>query len=252
MRIELQADCTNCSGLCCVVPAFVKSSDFAIDKPAGTPCPNLQPDSRCGIHNSLRTQGFAGCAVYDCFGAGQQVSRLSLGAAGAIRRADVFPVVRALHELLWYLEQALVLAPSPELERAVVQTSHLARLDAEALVELDVGAHRDRVNPLLLRASELARAGHPGPDHRAADLIGARLVGADLRGANLRGTRLVGADLTGADLRGADLTGADLRGARLDGADLTGAIFLTQAQLDSARGNGRTTLPATRGRPAHW
>jgi hypothetical protein len=31
-------------------PAFAKSSDFAIDKPAGRACPNLQDDFRCGIH----------------------------------------------------------------------------------------------------------------------------------------------------------------------------------------------------------
>ncbi|HEY3438708.1 MAG TPA: pentapeptide repeat-containing protein, partial [Actinotalea sp.] len=36
---ELVADCSRCAGLCCVVPAFVRSADFAITKPAQTPCP---------------------------------------------------------------------------------------------------------------------------------------------------------------------------------------------------------------------
>ena len=57
-RRELRADCSRCAALCCVVPAFAASADFAIDKPAGVPCPNLQPDSRCGIHESLRPRGF--------------------------------------------------------------------------------------------------------------------------------------------------------------------------------------------------
>ncbi|RQX15913.1 oxetanocin A resistance protein, partial [Micromonospora arida] len=38
---QLRADCGRCFGLCCVVPAFAASADFAIDKPAGSPCPNL-------------------------------------------------------------------------------------------------------------------------------------------------------------------------------------------------------------------
>ncbi|HEY6597232.1 MAG TPA: pentapeptide repeat-containing protein, partial [Asanoa sp.] len=38
-RAELRADCTRCVGLCCVAPAFSASADFAIDKPAGRPCP---------------------------------------------------------------------------------------------------------------------------------------------------------------------------------------------------------------------
>lgn len=50
----------------------------------------------------------------------------------------------------------------------------------------------------------------------------------------------------------ADLIGADLRGADLSGADLTGSIFLTQAQLNAAKGDSATKLPAALTRPAHW
>ena len=76
---ELRADCTQCFALCCMVPAFAASADFALDKPAGHPCPHLHPDSRCGIHAELRPRGFAGCAAYDCFGAGQRVSQVTVG-----------------------------------------------------------------------------------------------------------------------------------------------------------------------------
>src|SRR5690349_1269727 len=71
---ELRADCARCAALCCVGPAFAASADFALDKPAGTPCPNLRDDFRCGIHAELATAGFRGCTVYDCFGAGQRVT----------------------------------------------------------------------------------------------------------------------------------------------------------------------------------
>ena len=89
-----------------------------------------------------------------------------------------------------------------------------------------MAAHRAEVNVLLLRVSELVRAGLPGQrvNRRGADLIGARLAGADLRGADLRGAYLIAADLGGADLRGADVIGADLRDANLAGADLTGVL----------------------------
>jgi uncharacterized protein YjbI with pentapeptide repeats len=62
----------------------------------------------------------------------------------------------------------------------------------------------------------------------------------------------VGADLRRADLRRADLSGADLRGADLSGADLSGSLFLTQAQLDSARGDHATRLSPSLARPASW
>ncbi|WP_334314266.1 pentapeptide repeat-containing protein [Streptomyces gilvifuscus] len=265
-RADLRADCANCFGLCCVALPFAASADFALDKPAGTPCKNLRADHRCGIHARLRQEGFTGCTVYDCFGAGQQVSQVTFGGqdwrSGPRERArrmfDVFPVVRQLHELLWYLTEALDLpAARPvhaDLRRALEQTRELTRLTPDELAGLDVGAHRQQVNVLLLRTSELVRAGVRGrkKDRRGADLMGARLKGADLRGANLRGAYLIAADLTGADLRYADLIGADLRDADLSDADLTGAFFLTQPQLTAARGSEGTRLPDSVTRPVHW
>jgi hypothetical protein len=264
MRPDLRADCGNCFGLCCVAPAFSASAEFAISKPAGQACPNLGSDSRCGIHTQLRPRGFSGCTVYDCFGAGQKISQHTFSGrswrqspAEAASMFAVLPVVRLLHELLWYLSEALTwpsAAPlHPELERERHRTEQLSFLDAAQLLLLDVEEHRREVNALLLRASERARAGvRRRADHRGADLIGARLKGADLRGASLRGAYLIGADLRGADLRLADLIGADLRGAELAGADLTGSLFLVQAQLDAAKGDATTRLPDGLRHPAHW
>lgn len=53
-------------------------------------------------------------------------------------------------------------------------------------------------------------------------------------------------------MRYADLIGADFRDANLSGADLTGAIFLTQVQINSAKGDNQTKLPVTLMRPMHW
>ncbi|MFF4836873.1 pentapeptide repeat-containing protein [Streptomyces sp. NPDC001315] len=265
-RADLRGDCEQCFGLCCVALPFAASADFAIDKDAGKPCPNLQGDHRCGIHARLRQKGFNGCTVYDCFGAGQKVSQITFAGQDwrdgppqhARRMLDVFPVVRQLHELLWYLTEALTLpAARPlhaDLRRTLAETEQLTRQTPGELAALDVGAHRQEVNVLLLKTSELVRAGTRGrkKDRRGADLMGARLKGADLRGANLRGAYLIAADLTGADLRGADLIGADLRDADLSDADLTGAFFLTQPQLNAARGSAGTRLPDSVARPVHW
>ncbi|MGQ4365297.1 pentapeptide repeat-containing protein [Streptomyces sp. SAS_272] len=262
----LRGDCANCFGLCCVALPFARSADFAIDKPAGTPCPNLGEDHRCGIHARLRQKGFTGCTVYDCFGAGQKVSQVTFGGrdrsgaspADARRMNEVFPVVRQLHELLWYLAEALGLpAARPvhaDLRRSLARTEELTLLPPAELVALDVGSHRQDVNVLLLRTSELVRAGVGGrrKERRGADLMGARLKGADLHGANLRGACLIAADLTGADLRRADMIGADLRDADLTDADLTGAFFLTQPQLNAARGSAGTRVPGSLARPVHW
>jgi uncharacterized protein YjbI with pentapeptide repeats len=171
---------------------------------------------------------------------------------------EVFAVTRQLHELLWYLSEALASRRAQplhgELTLAIEATERMASGSAEALLELDLRAHRNDVGALLRRASQLMRAGVPGRkmNHAGADLAGARLRGASLSGASLRGACLIGADLTGADLQAADLAGADLRDADLSGADLTGSIFLVQSQLDAAKGDASTKLPPSATRPAHW
>ena len=262
-RLDLVADCSSCFGLCCVALAFEKSADFPIDKPAGEPCPNLQNDFSCSIHARLREEGFRGSAVYDCFGAGQHVAQVTFGGVSwrdapetSASMFAVLPVMRQLHEMLWYLAEALTRTDTADLqadlERAYAATEALTRTDADALRALDLAAHRSTVAPLLQRTSELVRASHRGPEHRGADLIGAKLPGADLRGANLRGALLIAADLRGADLREADLIGADLRDADLRGADLTGSLFLTHVQVNASRGDALTKIPAIFVRPTHW
>jgi len=270
-RRSLMADCENCFGLCCVALPFAATADFAIDKAAGQPCPNLQADFRCGIHADLRKRGFRGCTVYDCFGAGQKVSQVTFGGRDwrqapetAKPMFEVLPIMRQLHEMLWYLTEALTLQPARSihaaLRLAIEKTERLTRLSSDALMELDVAALRAEIGDLLQQASELARTealrGQKGSPKRkvtrGADLMGANLRGADLRGANLRGAYLIAANLRNADLKGADLLGADFRDADLSGADLTGSIFLIQAQLNGARGDANTKLPPSLTRPSHW
>jgi len=282
-RPALRADCSRCVGLCCVAPAFTASADFALDKPAGVPCPNLRRDALCGIHDRLRPAGFPGCAVFDCFGAGQHVVAVVLGGprderspsqTGAMHAA--LDPARSLFEVLHHLAEALSLLDAHRGEGADVDALHAElrgarararaalELDAPGLAALDVGGLRADVGPLLLRTSAAVRAravqagARPGGPRRPprvgphADLAGARLRGADLRAADLRGALLIGADLRGADLSAADLLGADLRAADLRGAHLAGALFLTRPQLGAARGDAATTVPDVLGRPSHW
>jgi uncharacterized protein YjbI with pentapeptide repeats len=261
-RAHLRADCARCFALCCVAPPFAASADFAIDKPAGTPCANLLADFHCSIHDQLRQRGFPGCTVFDCFGAGQQVAQVTFGGRDwrrnpslADRMFDVFAVMRSLHELLWYLDEAMALpragALRDRIRAEIGRIEAVTGADPDEVAQTDVSEYRRNANVLLLEASSLTR-GDGGAELRGADLVGRNLAGADLRGANLRGALLVGADLRGADLRGADVIGADLRAARLGRADLTDALFLTQAQADAARGDAATVLPAHVTRPRHW
>ncbi|OQO92211.1 hypothetical protein B1813_08205 [Saccharomonospora piscinae] len=259
--MALRADCSRCAGLCCVALPFSAAAGFPSDKDAGTPCTHLDETFRCRVHAEFRPRGFVGCAVFDCFGAGQRIT----AAAGddvswrddpelARRTFAAFGVARHLHEVLWYLAEGRTLTDDPRLRARLLseyeRIDALAGADADAVAATDVAAARQAVGPLLAEVSDLVRG--RGHDRRGADLAGARLRDASLRGTTFRGALLIAADLRGADLRVCDFLGADLRDADLRSADLTGAFFLTQPQVNAARGDAATLLPPAVAHPAHW
>ncbi|MBC9784706.1 pentapeptide repeat-containing protein [Heliobacterium chlorum] len=268
---NLKADCVNCFGLCCVALPFLKSVDFPFDKEGGTPCRNLQSDYRCGIHQNLRSQGFKGCTVYECFGAGQKVSQFTYkgndwreNPESAKEMYDVFPIMQQLYEMLYYLNEALNFKEAQpiyqELQNAIEETERLTELPPKSILALNVLNHRATVSDLLMRASELVRAKVKKENHqrkqfkinKGKNLIGAKLRGIDLSGTSLRGALLIASDLREADLRICDLIGADVRDADLRGANLLGSIFLTQSQVNSAIGDIHTKLPPDLLIPEHW
>jgi uncharacterized protein YjbI with pentapeptide repeats len=246
-----------------------RTTDFAIDEPAGTPCQNLDSDFSCAIQDSLRPRGFQGCTVFDCFGAGQNVSQnlfrgISWEAEPETAKdmLGAFKAVRQLHEMLWYLTEATDRTFDPDTARQVNDlrtTIETAMEGAQHVLSLDLGEMYARIRSILMDVSEEVRSSYLATvdDHLDADLVpGADLMGRNLRsrslcGANLRGAYFIATDLRGCDLSGADLLGADLRDARLEGADLSKALYLTQGQLNAAQGDARMLLPPDIDSPTH-
>ncbi|WP_312124822.1 pentapeptide repeat-containing protein [Lysinibacillus boronitolerans] len=269
IRESLQADCQNCFGLCCTALNIVASSDFAINKPAGSPCPNLRDNYSCHIHSQLRETGFKGCTVFDCLGAGQQVSQVTFQGQDwrqsrehADKMFRVFPIMEQLYEMIAYVAEALSYQVDHELSKQLQAELELLQqtteLDANALLALDIVAIRVPVNALLLQTSEQVRQhrikgkNSRRLNQRGADWMGKNLKGKDLRGTDLRGGYLIAANLQDANLREVDFIGADLRDANLCGADLSTSMFLTQMQINAAQGDRYTKLPTYIKRPAHW
>ena len=198
-----------------------------------------------------------GCTTYECFGAGQHVTQVVYAGAtwrgsadGGAEMFAVFAVVQRLHEMLVLLDQASALAPGPELDPAAGARSPAAPTGAPRTSSTPSSTGWPALVGEALRGVSRAvrgdgpsyvgqRPGRPrparAPTSRRADLRGALLIAADLRDAVLDRT---------------DLLGADLRDTDLSGADLSTALFLTQPQLNSARGSAATVLPAHLRRPS--
>jgi len=253
----LEPDCARCLGLCCVALPFRVSHGFAFAKDAGEPCRHLDDSYRCRIHASLRESGMTGCTSYECFGAGQHVSQVVYAGATWRGRPDggaemfaVFAVVQRLHEMLVLLDQASALRPGPELTRLRERVSRQTSGEPEEILGTDLDRLAALVGEALRGVSRAVR--DDGPSYAGHDLVGHDLREHDLARADLRGALLIAADLREVVLDRTDLLGADLRDTDLSGADLSTALFLTQPQLNSARGSAATLLPAHLRRPLAW
>ena len=258
----LASDCASCSGLCCVLLPYAERDGFGATKAGGTPCHHLTGDDACAIHRTLIPDGWPGCTRFECFGAGQHVTHVTYGGASWRDQDDlgemgaVFTVVRLLHEMLFHLRTAADRAPEPAeadvvagLVAEIVAVDHS---DPVSLLTADLDDLHHRVGDVLGRVSARVRAAHRGPGLERRDLAGRDLSRRDLRGAALRGALLIRTDLSRSDLADADLLGADLRDADVRGTRLADALFLTQPQVNGARGDAATTLPAGLARPGHW
>lgn len=273
IRYTLRGNCDSCFGLCCIALYYSASDGFPADKEAGIPCIDLQSDFRCGVHNDLLKLGLKGCLAFDCLGAGQKVSQLSFAGKNwsdfpetKEQMFEIFLIMRQLHEILWYLTEAVALKSSgtihDRLGTILDETVRITELAPEHLLKLDVAEYRAKIKPWLLKTSRSvrnnARKSHKGGPiiqnkfKPGCDLSASNLRGTSLIGTNLRGACLIAADLRDTDLTGSDFLGADFRDTDIRGANLSQSIFLTQVQLCLAKGNESTRIPSHFERPVHW
>lgn len=245
-RLELTADCSRCHALCCVLLPYRREGGFGADKAGGVPCHHLRADDRCGIHADLTERGWPGCVVFDCFGAGQQVTQVTYaGASWRDRPGDlgemgaVLSAQRLIHEMLRHLGEVAERSPDPTVDDLGDRLLALRVATPVEILTADLDELQEECSAVLTAAS-LRLRDPAGSDLSYADLAGRDLRERDLRAASLRGALLIGADLRGAVLERTDLLGADLRGADLRGADLRDALFVTGPQLAGARTDATT------------
>lgn len=157
---SLEADCANCAALCCMAPAFDVSPQFAIDKPAATPCPNLGPGHSCRIHARLTQEGFEGCVRYTCHGAGQRVTQALFGGRSwqdlpELMRpmTEAFLVMRRVHDLLLLLAEAgklpLAAASRERYETLLQELNPEPGWTQSSLAALDITAQEQTVHAFL-------------------------------------------------------------------------------------------------------
>jgi len=261
---NMKSDCSKCSGLCCTALYFSKMDGFPKDKVSGQPCVNLLKDYRCKIHSQLEKQNMKGCIGYDCFGAGQQVTQVIYQGQTwndipnqSTEIFDVFIMVFQLYQIRYYLIEAMTLISAKPLEQSIKclieENIKMCHDHPQSILSLDLEQYRHRANHILKQVCKLLQQSiHSENKKVPANLLGGNFKGQDMSGADLSTKLLIAANFEKSLFHGTIFLGADTRDSNFNNADLSEAVFLTQGQVNSAKGNRYTKLPYHLDYPPTW
>lgn len=260
----MKSDCSKCSALCCTALFFSKIDGFPKDKLSGQPCTNLLKDYRCKIHSQLEKQKLKGCIGYDCFGAGQQVTKVIYQGQTwkdipnqSTEIFDAFIIVFQLYQIRYYLTEAMTLISAQPLVKSIQclieENIKICHYCPNSILSFDLEQYRHRSNHILKQVCKLLRENiHIENKKVPANFLGGNFKGQDMSGADLSTKLLIAANFEKCLFNGTIFIGADTRDTNFNDADLSEAVFLTQGQVNSAKGNRNTKLPYHLEYPSTW
>ena len=261
---ELKADCLKCSGLCCTALFFSKIDGFPENKVAGKPCKKLKNEYLCKIHHELEKRNMKGCIGYDCFGAGQHVTQAiykgktwQTSQEQAQEIFDVFIIIFQLYQIRYFLEEAKLVIPAKRLwndiQNLINENETLSNYTPQNILNIDVESYRNRVNIILKQVCTSIRKCLKNNDNRRlTDFLGRSFKKKDMSGLDLSMKLLIATNFDSCIFDGTIFLGADTRDADFSNADLSESVFLTQGQINSAKGNRSTKLPKHLDYPITW
>lgn len=261
---KLKVDCSKCSGLCCTALFFSKIDGFPEDKIAGKPCNKLQKDYRCKIHMELEKCKMKGCIGYDCFGAGQQVTQVIYkgntwqnSQEQSKEIFDVFVMVFQLYQIRYYLTEAMTVIPAKDLwsdiQNLIVENEFMCNSSPDSIINIDIENYRNKVNIILKQVCvSVKKCFKHSDEKRITEFFGKNLKNRNMSGFDLSMKLLIAANFDSCVFDGTVFLGADTRDTNFSNADLREAVFLTQGQINSAKGNRNTKLPKHLDYPVTW
>jgi hypothetical protein len=261
---QLKVECSKCSALCCTALFFSKTDGFPESKKAGKPCTKLENNYRCKIHHELEKHNMKGCMGYDCFGAGQHVTQgIYKGETWQTSQEkskeifDVFVIVFQLYQIRYFLEEAKIITQAKELwidiQNLIDENEALCNSTPQNILKIDIDSYRNKINITLKQVcGTIIKCFKNSNNKRLTEFLGRNFKKRDMSGLDLSMKLLIATDFDSCIFEGTVFLGADTRDTDFSNADLRDAVFLTQGQVNSAKGNRNTKLPKHLDYPITW
>lgn len=245
---SLKIECSECLGICCTALCFSKVDGFYEDKQVGQSCSNLDYQHRCKIYQELLLKNSKGCKVYDCFGAGQRVTKMYLDSPVDQEVCQVYLAMYRLYQMLWYLLQAKSYGQK-QVEESLQMIQKIIALSAKELLQVDIDTIIVDTKKVLKKATDALTISDvtKKQTYFQKDLSFKNLDHKDFSMAIM-----IACNLEGSSLEKTNFLATDLRDTNIKNTDMSNCLFLTQGQINSAIGNQNTRLPTYLTRPETW
>lgn len=260
---KLVSDCSKCSGLCCIALYCFKSDGFPQNKPIGKPCINLMDNFKCKIHSDLERKGMRGCIGYDCFGAGQYLTEeVYCGVTWKTQPervkeiCDLYMLMYRMFQLRFFLYESRKMASSetllPEIDQLLQENEAMCKLPIKEMFQYPIDDYQDKVNHVLKKSCVELNKFLGTQNSTETNFLNRNFKGKNLSGVDFNMKPLIASNFQNCKFKGATFIGTDTRDANFDGADLREAVFLSQGQINAAKGSRRTKLPKHLKYPVTW
>lgn len=205
-----------------------------------------------------------GCIGYDCFGAGQYVTQcIYKGETWQTSQEqseeifDVFLVIFQLYQMRYFLEESKIIIPAKELwsdiQNLISENEALCKSTPQDILDIDIESYRNRVNIILKQVCSFIKKSFKNSDNKGiTDFLGRNFTKRNMSGLDLSMKLLIGSNFDSCIFDGTIFLGADTRDTNFNNSDLREAVFLTQGQINSAKGNRNTKLPKHLDSPVTW
>lgn len=170
---------------------------------------------------------------------------------------NAYYVVLNVHQILWHLLQCLILRLSQK-EKAqasvlIKEGSILIEKPLEMLSILDGQSFSDKSNTYFKHVFGLYHSNTRNTRKKQViNYMGKNMQRKNLTRTDFSRSLLIATNLVQASLYGASFFGADMRDTNICDTDVSNCLFLTQFQINSAKGNCNTILPPYLLKPKIW
>lgn len=165
-------------------------------------------------------------------------------------------LIYRMFQLRFFLYESKKLASSeillPEIEQLLQENDAICKLSIEEMLHYPIDSYQDKVNYILKKSCVELKKFLGVKKVTETNFLNRNFRGKNLSGFDFNMKPLIASDFHNCKLKGATFIRTDTRDANFDGADLREAVFLSQGQINAAKGSRRTKLPKHLKYPVTW